>query len=682
MKPVGFFYIFARERSKGVKMLCKYVLTVDSISYDIPKSCIQNWDEIKFSRKRSGLEGITRTFTSKFQFVGEAYDLILEEYLSKYLASNASISVYTITDSHTYDEFFSCRLDFGSLTYDGNTVSINSIDDSVANIIKANKGTQYEYSVDEIKDVYQLYYDSVSMNYSQPHTLGGNTVENDASLQYIVIDKGIYVEAITYSLPLYISGGELPSRDSPLEFYDAPQESKDDPNVFVKALSDIDIVLNFSFEYYISYSDAYTTKAEIVLGGRYEDGRLVELKRWGYNKGDVTPSNLNESIKIHLTKGQALFFDLKVTFNRVNASTGNIYFRNFKFETRFTSRANPIYVDAIRPIDVLNRLLKSMNGGNEGIYGEIASGADERLDNCVILAAESIRGIPQAKLYTSYTKFKNWMETVFGFVPVINGVTVFFKHRDKLFSDNNVKDLNSSFSSFEYKVDSSRIYSLVRVGYDKQDYESMNGRDEFRFTTEYTTGIDITDNVLELISPYRADVYGIEFLSQKRGQDTTDSESDNDVFFVCASTTLHDNGGVQTYKEYRLIRSGWEISGVLDPETMFNTMYWQGGILQANAGYIGMFTKKLSYSSSDGNSDVVVNGIGMKDDFNVESGIITCGDVSFTTYNEDIPPTDDETIKILKDDLVYEGYIKEVSSTVERNEGVKYDLFVRSITKA
>jgi hypothetical protein len=52
------------------------------------------------------------------------------------------------------------------------------------------------------------------------------------------------------------------------------------------------------------------------------------------------------------------------------------------------------------------------------------------------------------------------------------------------------------------------------------------------------------------------------------------------------------------------------------------------------------------------------------------------------TYNEDIPPTDDETIKILKDDLVYEGYIKEVSSTVERNEGVKYDLFVRSITKA
>ena len=659
-------------------MLCKYVLTVDSISYDIPKSCIQNWDEIKFSRKRSGLEGITRTFTSKFQFVGEAYDLILEEYLSKYLASNASITVYTITNSHTYEEFFSCRLDFGSLTYDGNTVSINSIDDSVANIIKANKGTQYEYSVDEIKDVYQLYYDSVSMNYSQPHTLGGNTVENDASLQYIVIDKGIYVEAITYSLPLYISGGELPSRDSPLEFYDVPQESKDDPNVFVKALSDIDIVLNFSFEYYISYSDAYTTKAEIVLGGRYEDGRLVELKRWGYNKGDVTPSNLNESIKIHLTKGQALFFDLMVTFNRVNASTGNIYFRNFKFETRFTSRANPIYVDAIRPIDVLNRLLKSMNGGNEGIYGEIASGVDERLDNCVILAAESIRGIPQAKLYTSYTKFVDWMGSVFGFVPVIDGNIVQFVHRDTLFSTSIIKEFEVDHTEFTYSVDEKLIYSSVRVGYDKQDYDSINGRDEFRFTTEYMTGVDITDNKLELISPYRADAYGIEFLAQKRGKNTTDNESDNDVFFVGAADSILTSG-VMCYK---LIRTGWNISGVLNPDKMFNVMYNQRAMLLANSKYIGISADKLEFTSSDGNSDVVINNIALKDNFVISEKLATCGKVGFNTYDEVIPSPVDGIITLVKDEYLYKGFLSEADGQIERFDGLKYELIVKSISKA
>ena len=299
----------------------------------------------------------------------------------------------------------------------------------------------------------------------------------------------------------------------------------------------------------------------------------------------------------------------------------------------------------------------------------------------MILAAESIRGIPQAKLYTSYTKFKDWMEAVFGFVPVINGNTVSFIHRSDLFKDNNVRDFGGDFSDFEYKVKESRIYSRVRVGYDKQDYESINGRDEFRFTTEYTTGVDITDNVLELISPYRADAYGIEFLSQKRGSDTTDNESDNDVFFVGADTTFPNEGGV-IYKDYQIIRNGWGISGVLYSESMFNTMYWQGEMLKANAGYIGMFTDRLRYSSSDGNSEVAVNGVGMKDDFIVSERIVTCGDVSFKTYDENVPQMDDRTIKILKDGLVYEGYIKEVSSVIERNEGVKYELFVRSISKA
>ena len=316
-----------------------------------------------------------------------------------------------------------------------------------------------------------------------------------------------------------------------------------------------------------------------------------------------------------------------------------------------------------------------MNGGNDGIKGEIDYGYNENLDNCVILAAESIRGIKKAKLYTSYTEFKDWMEAEFGFVPVINGNTVCFKHRDSLFGNSNIKKVTNNISDFEYKIDASRIHSRIRIGYDKQDYESINGRDEFRFTTEYTTGVDITENVLELISPYRADAYGFEFLAQKRGKDTTDNESDNNVFFAGVNLDLSD-------KRYKMIRDGWEIDGVLDSSRMFNTMYWQGEMLKANASYIGMFTKKLSYSSSDGNSDVVVNGIGMKDDFNVESGIITCGDVSFTTYDEDIPSTDNETIKVLKDGLAYEGYIKEVSRVIERFAGVKYDLFVRSITKA
>lgn len=636
-------------------MLCKYVLTVDSISYDIPKSCIQNWDEIKFSRKRSGLEGITRTFTSKFQFVGEAYDLILEEYLSKYLASNASITVYTITNSHTYDEFFSCRLDFGSLTYDGNAVSINSIDDSVANIIKANKGTQYEYSVDELKDEARLYYDRLSYVGSATYYCGGRTLESGSILVDAVSGSDHYM-----TIPMYIGSSEIVS-GSGIEVKDVGASGNlESCLIYTEKATSVKISIKGAYSW-----DGASLAADMQL--KTKSGTLLKEWKGGWG-GESISVNWDGEVTLSADDGIVLLAAYNTKF-------ALYYFSSLKITMEFPSIGLPIDIDAIKPVTILKRLLKSMNGGNDGIDGEISSGIDERLDNCVILTAESIRGIPKAKLYTSYTKFVNWMEAEFGFVPVINGRVVSFRHRNNLFGENNVKDLGSNIADFEYKMEESRIYSRVRVGYDKQEYESMNGRDEFRFTTEYTTGVDITDNVLELISPYRADAYGIEFLAQNRGKDTTDDESDNDVFFVGATLSSND-------KKYKLIRVGWNVDGVLSPDTMFNTMYWQGAMLQANAGYIGMFTNKLSYSSSDGNSDVVVNDIGMKDDFNVESGIITCGDVSFTTYDEDIPPTDDETIKILKDDLVYEGYIKEVSSTVERNEGVKYDLFVRSITKA
>ena len=587
--------------------------------------------------------------------MGEAYDLILEEYLSKYLASNASISVYTITNSHTYDEFFSCRLDFGSLTYDGNTVSINSIDDSVANIIKANKGTQYEYSVDELKDEARLYYDRLSYVGSATYYCGGRTLESGSILVDAVSGSDHYM-----TIPMYIGSSEIVS-GSGIEVKDVGASGNlESCLIYTEKATSVKISIKGAYSW-----DGASLAADMQL--KTKSGTLLKEWKGGWG-GESISVNWDGEVTLSADDGIVLLAAYNTKF-------ALYYFSSLKITMEFPSIGLPIDIDAIKPVTILKRLLKSMNGGNDGIDGEISSGIDERLDNCVILTAESIRGIPKAKLYTSYTKFVNWMEAEFGFVPVINGRVVSFRHRNNLFGENNVKDLGSNIADFEYKMEESRIYSRVRVGYDKQEYESMNGRDEFRFTTEYTTGVDITDNVLELISPYRADAYGIEFLAQNRGKDTTDDESDNDVFFVGATLSSND-------KKYKLIRVGWNVDGVLSPDTMFNTMYWQGAMLQANAGYIGMFTNKLSYSSSDGNSDVVVNDIGMKDDFNVESGIITCGDVSFTTYDEDIPPTDDETIKILKDDLVYEGYIKEVSSTVERNEGVKYDLFVRSITKA
>ena len=109
---------------------------------------------------------------------------------------------------------------------------------------------------------------------------------------------------------------------------------------------------------------------------------------------------------------------------------------------------------------------------------------------------------------------------------------VVFKHRDEVFGSTNLKTIHS-ISEPEYSVDSSRIYSEIEIGYEKQDYDlGNNGNDEFNFSTTYTTGVTLNNSKLSLISPYRADCYGFEELIGKRGEETSSSDSDKQVFAV------------------------------------------------------------------------------------------------------------------------------------------------------
>ena len=288
----------------------------------------------------------------------------------------------------------------------------------------------------------------------------------------------------------------------------------------------------------------------------------------------------------------------------------------------------------------------------------------------MIVPAESIRGLPNAKIYTSYTKFANWMSAEFGFVPVIGDEKVTFVHRDTLFQDTEIKDLQDSTSDLEYNVNAGLVYSGVKVGYDKQDYDSVNGRDEFRFTNEYTTGITLTDNVLELVSPYRADAYGMEFLAEKRGEDTTDSDSDNDIFFVGASL----DG-----EKYKLVRDGYIISGVISPSTMFNAMYSQRFMIEANARYIGAFANALEFTSSDGNSDVTINGVSERSSIVLGNKLFTVGELSVKTGDLEIPSDLTGYIRVEKNGRIYKGYVKSASYNYGRPEAVKYSLIVKSV---
>lgn len=653
-------------------------ILINGISYEATDD-LKNWDDFELAYKRSNYDGVIRSFSTKFEFVNRSYELLKEEFAKNYLSSKAGIAFYKRNNSWNWDKIFHCTLDFGTYSEDGMVVSINAVDDNLAAIIKAKRNILYEYPV---ADLYtrSLNYDGLKFQYEAKYVLGGSTYESDG-VQYVNITK-VFGGTYAYTIPIYkLSNSELPSLDSPIIFSDAQftESSLEEGVPFAEALADVHIDFNFTTDYYVHIYEGIVKNIKLRIFKKDSGGAIEDV--WSHYS-DGFYKYINEIIPIDLIKGQKTYFMMELTFGApisegsFTKNVVDVVFPNFSLGISFMSRINTVNIDVISPITVLGKLLDSMTDSTE-TYSGLIDDYDprmsmDRLSTSYIMAAESARGLPNAKLYTSYKKFCDWMEAEFGYVPVINENTVTFMHRDKLFTSTVVKDLGTEINDYEFSVNDSLIYSSVKVGYDKEDYDSVNGRDEFRFTNEFSTGLNLRDNTLSLISPYRADAYGIEFLVQKRGEDTTDNDSDNDVFFVSCD---QDGVNLKLYRAY----TPSQLSGLLSPETMFNFQYSPRFMLEANKKYIGSCTGMLKFTSSDGNSDVAINGVKETDDFPTSGRLFTVSEVEVKT--SDMSTLSDLTglVSFSNKGEIITGYIKQMSLNVAKEKAATYTLIVKEV---
>lgn len=647
-------------------------ILINGISYEATDD-LKNWDDFELAYKRSNYDGVIRSFSTKFEFVNRSYELLKEEFAKNYLSSKAGIAFYKRNNSWNWDKIFHCTLDFGTYSEDGMVVSINAVDDNLAAIIKAKRNILYEYPV---ADLYtrSLNYDGLKFQYEAKYVLGGNTYESDG-VQYVNITS-ISSGTNAYTIPIYkLSNSELPSLDSPIIFSDAQftGNSLQEGVPFAEALADVHVDFNFTTDYYVHVYQGVVNSIKLRVFKKDSGGAIEDV--WSHYS-DGFYKYINEIIPIDLIKGQKVYFMMELTFGAPITNNVDVVFPNFSLGISFMSRINTVNIDVISPITVLGKLLDSMTDSTE-TYSGLIDDYDprmsmDRLSTSYIMAAESARGLPNAKLYTSYKKFCDWMEAEFGYVPVINENTVTFMHRDKLFTSTVVKDLGTEINDYEFSVNDSLIYSSVKVGYDKEDYDSVNGRDEFRFTNEFSTGLNLRDNTLSLISPYRADAYGIEFLVQKRGEDTTDNDSDNDVFFVSCD---QDGVNLKLYRAY----TPSQLSGLLSPETMFNFQYSPRFMLEANKKYIGSCTGMLKFTSSDGNSDVAINGVKETDDFPTSGRLFTVSEVEVKTSDMSTPSDLTGLVSFSNKGEIITGYIKQMSLNVAKEKAATYTLIVKEV---
>jgi hypothetical protein len=288
---------------------------------------------------------------------------------------------------------------------------------------------------------------------------------------------------------------------------------------------------------------------------------------------------------------------------------------------RYNGRKKPVDVDIIRPETLLQRIVNNLTE-TQGIYGADIEDFNEDTDSLVMMsAAESIRGIEPgdesegAKVHTSYNSFVEWMN-VFGYEEHINNNSLMFKKRERGFrADLTAIELDESeCADLKEYVNEDYLYSGVKVGYTRKEIENANVRFEFNGAHDYATDLVLEDKILELISPYRADCYGIEFLAHEREKTTTDNKADKDIFLV------HVKEGDSTFETVKNTFSGNVLTNIQDGtvnDTLFNGFLNPLNLLKLNKGLIGVSVKNLRFTASDSNGEITIDGQNINADYDI-----------------------------------------------------------------
>lgn len=637
-----------------------------------------NWEDVSLSYKRDGLGAVMRAFSTEFEFAKEARDMLLAAFLADGVRADASVEFQTMNDDFTFSTLFTCALDFATLKYDAHRATINAVDNSIASKLKAGKSQKYQYAVAGLTTQSATYRHLPMLN--EVSWLINGDFDSDTEKTYghfgALNDQPAYT-----CVPLAVLGSEIAVRGSS-DFDDVQLKWGKTDNLAK------DLVPFFTAGVACTASVELTLETGVPVGGGTISVFNLVLGKIETGVDDAKTLSVlatldvlnNRSVSMSadyaMNAGDALCLYLLVTTSDGALPQWTQYeIVSSSLSVTYMARDyNKVQIDALQPVTLMQALLDSIFGANN-VTGAIST-SDDRLQHTWLMAAESIRGIGDAQIYTSWGDFCKFMDAQFCYVPEIDEAlrTVTFKERRQSVFDVTLSPAHTfngdEAQDVEISVAEDMLASKVSIGYEKQDYDSVNGRDEWRWTSEYKTGITNSENEVAIECKYRADVYGIEFLTLTREEQTTDKDADEDIFLADLDTV----GGVFTF------RIDVPVTGIIAVNDMPNGRYTQRYMALANAFLLARLTQSLTFTSIQGNQSAAVGGTA------VTANISLAGYAHMLPYRltfvTPLQTVFDWKLRlaVVSGGRTYTGWVQDVRFGVGRDTRVQYTLLVNSIS--
>ena len=479
--------------------------------------------------------------------------------------------------TYQYETLIDTEVDYtqfhgnGDIEGDEYTVHINLMDNSIAEFLKSNESVTQEVDLLGI--------------YAQTVVFDGIVQKNAA--KWLVSD-GLLNEGSTNPTQAHVLDTTIITTDGEnrLDVKDATWLNWSVNTDFVNAgryLYVASTARPFTFEYNI------TVHIGSVSGFNYAvDRPRFDIFR---NRGGVIS---NVHTMYDLSAAPITFIDATHSFSGTFTDSAQVEdeyyvvawipsattFMNFNYDPaswitlKYYDRLPTSGALGMKYFNALNETIKKASDNTHELVSDFLqtynaqSNLDSEPANTVIVPAESIKGTTNSKLKATIAdllKFGRvtWMLGMGaeGNKLRVEPLTHFFRKDDILFTLDSIND-------FGYHVARDLLYTAARVGYEPQSYDKINGADEFNTTEEYKLPNTRLNAILDLISPIRADMYGIEALRMNRFINTdsglattTTTNEDNTLFAVGIEVT----GSVK--------RMGNKFYNIVPGETTYNAQY-------------------------------------------------------------------------------------------------------------
>lgn len=495
--------------------------------------------QLSFGTNKNYFSGV-RALLMNFIFVGDGSDILRAiKYEGRGYAEEVYFSVERFNPYNgLFDAYYEGRLDLSQTKDTVVGYSVPCIDTTAWGILSQNDDVKY----------------AIDCNPANPLTIpvvfDGITLKAKWTYQFIDMVAPIGANAgfpadPYFTVPVVIinidgdSAGVISQAPPPLSTIKINNSSglidnPADPNYIYRSIRNTVVNIQGRVSFMVLTDDPPAGGLEIAFVKSSESWFTPDEKKYIFNKNGAPDPvienfqyNIDFNFDYFVAGGEAIFLEMALYDNE--ARNMRVHFNVTNFSLSAMTKADASIVYCRRPLDVVREVVGRATN-NQFITNSDFYSTNK---NKVLTCGDALRQAPNSTIKTS---FRDWFRSydvekwqAFRLdedVMWIEPVQAIYDPATNLFDIGEVKDVEIE-DAYDY------LCNETELNMNKQDYRRSSGRLEFNALNTFSMVQYNVKNKLSLVSPYRKDCYGMEFIRlDYQKQSTKDNSGDDTVFMV------------------------------------------------------------------------------------------------------------------------------------------------------